>query len=226
MRPKPFTPTRILAGSESASAAARTGAARKGAARTGAAALISGKRRTRGEDGQPEGSLRRKKTSWKKEKRCSVRKKTPLDLGGVFQKVECRGGRRSFPAGWSAVKRRARRFRGFRSNGFKDERVYRAMRVRDVSVVGRLRARVPSDARLPATMHALFWHRSEKALLWTRATKKRDSRKCRATHLTDLEATRFPAITGRAVSDIMADCADIVASARSVCAVCACGSGS
>ena len=39
-------------------------------------------------------------------------------------------------------------------------------------------------------------------------------------HLAALEATRLPAITGRAVRDIMAECADIAASARCVRCVC------
>ena len=89
-------------------------------------------------------------------------------------------------------------------------------RDRAVPAVARWCARARRRSPFAGDADALFETDAEKS---ARHEKARIT-KVSGPHLAALEATRLPAITGRAVRDIMAECADIAASARSVGCVC------
>ena len=89
-------------------------------------------------------------------------------------------------------------------------------RDRAVPAVARWCARARRRSPFAGDADALFETDAEKS---ARHEKARIT-KVSGPHLAALEATRLPAITGRAVRDIMAECADIAASARCVRCVC------
>lgn len=89
-------------------------------------------------------------------------------------------------------------------------------RDRAVPAVARWCARARRRSPFAGEADALFETDAEKS---ARHEKARIT-KVSGPHLAALEATRLPAITGRAVRDIMAECADIAASARCVRCVC------